>query len=507
MGSTIENNKRIAKNTLLLYFRMLFTMLISLYTSRVILHTLGVEDWGIYNVVGGIVMILSSVNWALSSATQRFLNYELGTGNFIKLKKVFNATFMLHLAFGLAIVILAETVGLWFLKTQIHFSPDRVGAAHWIYHFSVLCFFIGITQVPFGAIIGAHERMNVFAYLSIMEVSFKLLIVYMLTWFDFEKLKLYAVLVFIVTLISASIYRIYTYLHFQETKFMVVKEKAIYNDLFSFSAWSFLGSIVYAISTEGINILVNNFFGAAVNSAKGIAMQIEGVLRSFTGNFQSAANPQITKYFAANEKENMEKLVFRSAKFSLFMVFILALPIMIELPYILQLWLKDVPPYTYYFALFILINTLVESSSGPLFTAIQASSKIKHLEIGASLDLAFTFLFTYVFYRLHYPPQTTILVSIFFNLLFYIVKLLLIKKILGFSIKKFMLDVHIPALPVLMLSPIIPIIIHKLMPSSFLRLIVIFTSAIMVVAALIYLMGLDDVEKKIIRTYLVKFLD
>jgi len=274
---------------------MILTMLVSLYTSRVILNTLGVEDYGIYNVVGGVVTMFAFFNSAMSSATQRFLSYEIGT----------------------------ETVGLWFVKNYLVIPPDRLQAAIWVYHFSVLSFMVSIIQVPYNATIIAHERMNVYAYVSIIEVILKLLIVFMLLWITFDKLILYGILHFGVVLLIAVIYRIYTRRNFEETKFEVVRDKKLYKTLISYSGWNLFGNIAAVAKGQGINIILNMFFGPVVNAARGIAMQVQGAVNSFVGNFQMAVNPQIIKSYAADEKGYMSSLVIRSSKFSFYLLYIL----------------------------------------------------------------------------------------------------------------------------------------------------------------------------------------
>lgn len=279
-------------------------MLVSLYTSRVILNTLGVEDYGIYNVVGGVVSMFAFFNSAMSSATQRFLSFEIGKGDFVQLRKTFNATQIIHIGIAVLILILAETVGLWFVKTYLVIPVERMDAAIWVYHFSVLSFMVSIIQVPYNATIIAHERMNVYAYVSIIEVSLKLLIVFMLTWITYDKLILYGILHFGVVFLVASLYRIYTRRNFEESKFEVVKDKDLYKSLISFSGWSLFGNIAVMLRGQGVNILLNMFFGPAVNAARGIAYQVQGALFGFVTNFQMAIKPQIIKSYAIEDLQN-----------------------------------------------------------------------------------------------------------------------------------------------------------------------------------------------------------
>ena len=317
-----NNNKRIAKNTLMLYCRMILTMLVSLYTSRVVLNTLGVEDYGTYNVVGGAVMMFGFFNGAMASATQRFLTFDIGRKDHVQLRKTFNATQLIHIGIALLVFILAETIGLWFVNNKLNLPEGRMEAARWVYHFSLFSFIVTVIQVPYNALIIARERMNVFAYISILDVSLKLLIVFMLTWISFDKLKLYGILIFVVSFIVAAIYRMYTRTHFEETKFLIVKDKSLYKTLISYSVWSLFGAVSLAVKAQGVSIILNIFFGTVINAAQGVANQVSGTVASFVSNFQMASNPQIIKSYAADDKGYMANLVIRTSKFSFFLLFI-----------------------------------------------------------------------------------------------------------------------------------------------------------------------------------------
>src|SRR5690554_2679044 len=396
----------------MLYFRMILTMLVSLYTSRVILNTLGVEDYGIYNVVGGVVSMFAFFNSAMSSATQRFLSYEIGKGDFVQLRKTFNATQIIHICIAVFIFILAETVGLWFVKNYLVIPPERLNAAIWVYHFSVLSFMVSIIQVPYNATIIAHERMNVYAYVSIIEVLLKLLIVFMLTWITYDKLILYGILHFGVMFLIAAIYRIYTRKNFEESKFEVVKDKGLYKTLISYSGWNLFGNIAGVAQGQGINIILNIFFGPVVNAARGIATQVQSAVNSFVSNFQMAVKPQIIKSYAANEKDYMISLIIQSSKYSFYLLFILSLPIILEVDQILKIWLITVPEYASIFTVLVLVIILINSISGPLMTAVQAAGKIAIYQAVIGTLLFLTLPISYVFLKLGYPPEVTLYITI-----------------------------------------------------------------------------------------------
>ena len=314
MSSTTSNNKRIAKNTLLLYFRMILTMLVTLYTSRVVLNTLGVEDFGIFNVVGGIGVMFSVLNSAMSSATQRFLSFELGQNNKEQFTKVFSMSITIHALIALIIFVLAETIGLWFLNTHLVIPADRLVAANWVYQCSVLSFMVTILSVPYNASIIAYERMGAFAYISILEVSLKLLVVFMLQWIMVDKLKLYAVLLLVVALIIRLVYGFYCKLKLEGCNYIWIKDKQLFKTLASYAGWNLWGNLAAVGMDQGVNVLLNIFFGPIVNAARGIAYQAGSAVRLFVSNFQMAVNPQIVKRFASKELQAKPAVRYTSTK-------------------------------------------------------------------------------------------------------------------------------------------------------------------------------------------------
>jgi O-antigen/teichoic acid export membrane protein len=481
-------------------------MLVSLYTSRVILNTLGVEDYGIYNVVGGVVAMFAFFNGAMSSATQRFLSYEIGKGDFVQLRKTFNATQVIHIGIAVLIFILAETIGLWFVKTYLVIPVERMDAAIWVYHFSVLSFMVSIIQVPYNATIIAHERMNVYAYVSILEVTLKLLIVFMLTWITYDKLKLYGVLQFLVVLIIATIYRIYTRRNFGESKFEVVKDKKLYKILISYSGWSLFGNVASVAQGQGINIILNIFFGPIVNAARGIAVQVEGAVNSFVTNFQMAVNPQIIKSYAADEKEYMISFIIRSSKFSFYLLFLLSLPIILEINQILKLWLRNVPSYAPIFTVLILVVILITSISGPLKIAVQATGKIAVYQAVIGTLLFMTLPISYYFLKLGYPPEVTLYITIVIEIIALIFRFFFLKKIINFPVTRFIKDVVIRNIIIVLLSVSLPLFVRKALDESFWRLIFVVCVAFIWNAIVIYVVGLNKSEKMIVQKTVQKIL-
>jgi O-antigen/teichoic acid export membrane protein len=492
---TTSSNKRIAKNTLMLYFRMLIILGVRLYTSRIILNTLGVEDYGIYNVVGGIVIMLSFLNSAMSTGTTRFLSFELGRGEFLKMARVFSMSLNIHAMIAVIIFILAETLGLWFLNTHLNIPAERMNAANWAYQFSILTFMIAILSIPYHALIIAHERMNVYAYVSIVEVSLQLLIVFMLQWFGFDKLKLYAVLVFLVSLMIRGIYGLYSSKNFKESKYRFIWDKSLYKTLMNFAGWNLWGNAAGVMSGQGVNILLNIFFGPAVNAARGIAYSVKAAVHQFVNNFQTAMKPQIIKSYAANDLKYMHQLIFQGAKYSFFLLLFMSVPILLETKIILQLWLKMIPEYTIIFTQLVIVNELISCLSGPLLTAAQASGRIKNFQLITGGLLFLVLPFSWMFLKFGYPPQITIYISIFFSVLALIARLWILQNLVQLNIKDFFVDVVLKTTFVGFSALILPLMVHSSIEESFQRFISVVLISIISTSASIYLFGLEPYER------------
>ena len=381
MTTQQENTKRIAKNTLMLYVRMLFGMLISLYTSRVVLQTLGVEDYGIYNVVGGVVAMLGFLNASMSGATSRFLAFEIGKGNQKKVSETFSSALIIHIGIALVILIISETIGLWFLENKLIIPDARLNAARIVYQFSIFSTLVGITQVPYDACIIAREKMNVYAYVEILNVCLKLLIVYILLIGNYDKLILYAFLQFFVSLLVMLIYRIYSLKNYPETKFHLFIKKDRLIPMLNFSGWDMLGNISMIVRGQGINMLMNMFFGPKINASAGIASSVMSVTTSFSGNFLMAVKPYITKLYAKENYSELVSSIFFSSKMAYLLVAMFAIPIIVECDFILKLWLSYVPDYAVSFCQLVLIQQIIASTSQPVIQAIHATAKIRFLSI------------------------------------------------------------------------------------------------------------------------------
>lgn len=377
MTDTASNNKRIAKNTLMLYIRMLLSMVVSLYTSRVVLNTLGVEDYGIYGVVGGVVSMFSFLNASMSGATSRFLTFEIGKGDFQRLKETFSSALIIHIGIAFVIILLAETVGLWFLVNKLVIPAERMEAAHWVYQLSVLSMAVSVTQVPYNASIISHEKMDIYAYVEILNVTLKLLIVYLLVIGNFDKLILYAVLTLAVSIIIAFIYRIYCIKHFAECHFYWSWNSEMLKTMLSFSGWDLYGNMSVMARQQGVNILLNLFFGPLMNAASAIASQVQGAIGAFASNVLTAAKPQIIKLYASKESEQMVSLIRDTIRINFFLLLIFTIPLLCEMDFVLKIWLGDVPDYTSIFCIYTLLFNFFANMSVVLVTGIHATGRIK----------------------------------------------------------------------------------------------------------------------------------
>lgn len=478
---------------------MLLVMAVSLYTSRIILNILGVNDFGTYNVVGGIVGMFGFFSGAMTTAAQRFFSYYLGQKDYHNLQKVFSVTLILHIVISLIIVLLAETIGLWFVNNYLNIPCNRMEAARWVYHLSILAFVVSIVRIPYNALIVAYEEMSVYAYVGIIEAFLKLAVVFMLSWVAFDKLKLYAFLLFVVALFIMLIYKFYVDYKFKkQVYFSFVREKSIYKNLISYSGWNLWGSSATVIMSEGINILVNIFFGVAVNAARGIAYQIDAALNQFVVNFQMAINPQIIKSYATDDLPYMNSLIFSGAKLSFYLPFILSLPILLETEVVLRLWLKIVPEYAVVFSRLVLVGVLIDGLSGTLTTAAQASGKIKLYQFVVGGLLILRFPVTYVFYSWGFQPQIAFGIGIVISVLALFIRLLIVQSLVGIDaslyIKKVLPNVAI----VTLLSLVVPFCFHLVMDEDFLRFAVVLITSLVSVLFSIYYVGLNKNEKAFI---------
>lgn len=494
-----DNNRRIAKNTLMLYIRMLILLVVRLYTSRIVLNALGVEDYGIYNIVGGVIILFSFFNNAMSNATMRFLAFDLGQKNPFQLKRTFSMSVNVHIGIALLILLLAETVGLWFLNTQLNIPIERMKAANWVYQFSILTFLINILRVPYHSSIIAHERMSFYAYLSIIEGLLKLAVVFLLQNSGFDKLIFYGFLILIVAIIVLVAYIMYSLKNFESAYYMLFWDKKLFYRLISFSGWTLFGSFANVGSRQGINILLNIFFGVTVNAAMGIANQVNNAINGFVQNFQTAFRPQIVKSYAAKDEHYLNNLILQTSRYSFFLLYIISLPLLLNTEVILQLWLKIVPQYAVSFVRLILIFSLIESVSGPLWMTVQATGKIKKYQIIISIIILSNLLISYIFLKTGHTPNIVLLVRIAISIVCLFYRLNFLKQNIGLNSTHFLLEVLFRIILVVSVSYIILLLVYKYIYTKPYSLMFPILISFLITLVSVYFLGLKREERKIIN--------
>ena len=501
---TLDNNKRIAKNTLLLYFRMLFMMVVSLYTSRVILNALGVEDFGIYNVVGGVVAMFSVISGSLSAAISRFITYELGKGDQSKLNKIFSASVTIQLLLSLIIVVLIESVGVWFLNAKMTIPETRMTAANWVLQFSIITFVINLISVPYNAAIIAHEKMSAFAYISILEVVGKLVIAFLILVSPIDKLIFYAILMCAVAVVVRFTYGHYCKKHFTECTYHFHWDKDILKQMFGFAGWNFVGAASAILRDQGGNIVINLFNGPAVNAARGIAIQVNNAVTGFVTNFMTALNPQITKSYASGDREYMMTLIYQGARLSFYMLLLLSLPILVNTHYILVLWLKLVPEHAVLFVQLMLVFAMCESISNPLITAMLATGKIRNYQLIVGGLQMMNLPLSYICLRIGCMPESVLIVAICISQCCLAARLYLLRGLIGLSSIKYMKNVYLNILMVTILSVIAPCLLAMNIPESFLSFILTSLVAVMATIIMEFYIGCNQKERAFVRNKLQK---
>lgn len=489
------NNKRIAKNTLMLYIRMLFMMGVSLFTSRVILETLGVEDFGIYSVVGGIITMFAFINGGMVSATQRFITFEIGKGNMGKLKSVFSTSLQIHALISLIIILLGETVGLWFLYEKMLIPEARMDAALWVYQCSIIACVVNIMSIPYNADIVAHEKMSAFAYISIIEVSLKLIIVYLLLIAPWDKLIAYSILLLFVQLSIRFVYSHYCHKHFNETIYEHNFNKPLFKQMLSFAGWSFWGNLASVLYTQGLNIMLNIFFGPVVNAARGIAVQVQSAVQQFTANFQMALNPQITKNYAVGDLELMHSLMFRSARFSFFLLFFLTLPILIETDFILTIWLKNVPDETVIFTQLMIAISLIYTIANPCVVANQATGNVKLYQAVVGGILLLILPISYVVLKMGVPVYSVFIVHFFVECIAQLARMIMLRKMINLPLIAYITNIYMPVVCVVCVASLLPIYIHLMLDCGWLRFIIVGLTSVFSVSLTVFLLGFSRSER------------
>ena len=498
----------IAKNTMLLYMRMLVLLAISLYTSRIILSSLGVEDFGLYNVVGGVVTIFAFLSSAMANSSNRFITYSLPSGDNKHISKVISLTYTTHILLSILVILLAETLGLYLLLNKMTIPVDRVAACMWVFQFSVIACVFNIISIPFNAVIIAHEQMGMYAVISIIEAVLKLAIALIIQASEGDRLILYAGLMVLVNVVTYCIYRFYC-----SRKFEVAKNvRIIFNkfeelkEMFFFAGWSLIGNLAVAGFTQGLNILLNIFFGPVVNAARAIAVQIQGLVKSFVVNFQTAVNPQIIKTYACNELEQLHSLIIFSSKLSYFMLLCMTLPLILEVKIVLNIWLNDVPEYAIVFTRLILIISLVDALSNPLNIAINATGNIKKYQIVEGGTLLMILPLSYFTVKLGAPPESVLLIQMLITYLVQIIRVFIVCPEIKLSKITYLKEVILPVISVTLVSVVIAVFARTLFPQGTLYSLLMMLLSVMLVMSVAYIVGLKASERTTLNHKIRSFI-
>ncbi len=503
MESSSSTNRRIAKNTLLLYVRMLLTMGVSFYTSRIVLNALGVEDYGIYNVVGGVVVMFSFLNGTMTAATQRFLSYAIGKGDERLLQDMFNQTVSLHVVIAGAIVVLGECVGYWFVTHRLSIPLERMEATVWVFHCSLLCLMLNVVQVPYNAMIIAQERMEAYAYFSIADVLLKLGVAFAVVYTGFDRLKTYSLLLFLVAVVTLTLYVGFCRIKFG-TRTRPFWDKALCRSLAGFAGWNLSAHFALLARTQGVNILLNLFFGPTLNAVRGIAVQVSGVISLFVSNFQMAVNPQLVKSYAQGEMERMRSLIYLSSKFSFLLLSMLVVPFYLECDQVLTLWLKSVPDYATLFARLTLIAMLAETLAGTLAYGALATGKIRNYQLTLSAFFLLIPVLVYALFKLGAQPFTAYAVEIMFNLGALGLRLYFVRKMTGLSARVYVRKVVGVSLLVLLLNAVLAYSVKEAMSETFLRILAVAATSVLTTSVGGYLVVLDRQERSTVNQTMKK---
>ena len=501
MSNNSVNNKRIAKNTLFLYFRMLFLMLISLYTSRVILDALGVDDYGIYNVVGGFVSMSALISAALTSACSRFINFELGKGEAERQNIVFSTAVTIQWGLAILVAILSEAIGVWYVNNVMVLPPERLTAANWCFQFSVFNFCMNLITVPYNASIIAHEKMKAFAYVSIFQGIAQLGISFMVYYEPFDRLVFYALMLLLLQFLVRYMYQVYCRKHFEECHFRYVIDKPLLKHMFSYSLWHLVGNGASVLKNHGVNLVLNFFYGPAVNAARGLANHVDGAVNQFASNFMMAMNPQITQSYSRGNLKDMFKLVNRGSRFSFYLLFVLALPLIINADYILHIWLKEVPAHTVAFVQLTLISMMITSVSRSLMTAQNATGNVRNYQLVVGGVELLNLPFSYIFLYLGMMPEIVVVVAIVVEILAFLARMYMLPYTINeFKPLLFIRDVILKCLVVIVFAVPIPVLVYIYLPENFYTFILNVCLCVLSSAIVIYYIGCNANERAIIVT-------
>lgn len=503
MPNNSFSNNRIAKNTIFLYIRMIIVLIISLYTTRVVLNELGVVDYGIYNVVAGFVSLFSFLNSAMNNATQRFFNYERSVGTSDSLQIIYNTSLQIQFVIAIVSVVLLESFGYWYINNKLIIPADRLMAANWVFQCSVVSLFLLIIQIPYSAAIISHEKMDYFAIVSILDAFLKLAIVLILPFVDYDKMVLYGTLMLGISVLNFLLYLVYAKVKFEEIKMRLVFHKDKFKEMLSFSGWNTFGSFAYTIQNQGLNVLINAFYNPAVNAARAIAFQIQAAINGFSENIAMAFRPQLVESFAIGNHSRTRMLMFRMSKYSYMMLYVLSVPIILELHYILGIWLKGViPEYTLIFSCLVIANMLINSLNLPISQTVQATGKVKVYQIIRSIIVTSTLPISWVALKLGASPTAVFWVTLSITIINQPVSMMILHRQFPFSYLEYIKAVIFPCVLLSVLIPILPAFVHFIVSEGFVRFALVCFITVISSCVIIFYLFLDDSERLRIRQYI-----
>lgn len=499
-----SSNKRIAKNTLFLYTRLAIVMIVNLYMTRVVLDVLGIYDYGVYNVVCGFVALFGFINTSMSNGTQRFYNYELGKNGDEALKQVYNNAVIIQSVLATIIVIVTETIGLWYVNAQMEISPERLTAANWIFQFSIISLIFVVLQIPYSAAILAYERMDFYAIISIVDAFIKLAFTMLLPYLNGDRLIGYGFMIMAVSILNFICYYLYCHNKFPNLRFNKSFNKQLFKSMLQFSGWNVFGSFAYVVKGQGVNVLLNAFFGVAVNAANGIAMQVSSAIQTFASNLIIAFKPQLTQSYAKGDYERAEQLMFSMSKISYVLMSIIAIPIMIEMDYVLNIWLKgNIPGHTATFTILTIIAIMIGVFNTPVTQMIHASGQMKKYQLATSIVICSILPISWIFLKLGYGATSVFIITILIVLINQVVCLQVLHSIFKFSISKYIKEVIVPCILVTTVSLFITPYISNVLTPSIWRFIIVTLINLLIVGVLFYL-SMNSSEKQIIKSYIHK---
>lgn len=490
-----KDNKRVAKNTLFLYIRMLLVMVVSIYTSRVVLDVLGVSDYGIYNVVGGVVTFLGFLNSSMANAVQRFLSFELGKSDTEATARVFSISLMSHIGIAFLFFAVLECAGPWFLNSYMMISPERLEAAHFVLQCSIITALFSFIQVPYNAIIIAKEKMDIYAYVGILEVVLRLLVVYLLQISDFDRLEFYAVLQMLITVGILLFNMVYCRWTFLEARFRYIKDKATFKAIFGFAVWNLIGEFSWAMTGQGVNIILNIFCGTVVNAARGIADQVNAAVMRFVNNFQTALNPQIIKTYSANQVSEMNNLLSFGSRFSFYLLLLLSLPLLLEMNFILNFWLVEVPDYAVAFCQWVLVCSLVSIVTNLFSQVIRATGNIRNYQVSTACVQLLNFPLSYLLLYNHLSPVFTMVIATFIQIVIGVMRIIFVRKMVNYFVSLFLKDIFFPILKVTVCSVVVPMFVVCVYTDGIVRFMTICLLSAVSVLLSSYYWGMEQSER------------